>query len=49
MPKSKKFLDLCKKYDVDPGNVPEIMSFEDACHSLSLDPIHVPGWCNNNF
>lgn len=38
MEKSKEFLDLCEKYDVDGDEIPEIKSFEEACKALSLDP-----------
>lgn len=29
--KSAKFIRLCKKYEVDPEKVPEVLSFEEAC------------------
>jgi hypothetical protein len=38
-PKSKAFIKLCKKYGVDPDNVPEITSFEDACKALKYNPL----------
>lgn len=38
MEKSKSFIDLCETYDVDPDNIPEITSFEDACKALGHDP-----------
>lgn len=36
--KSKKFIALCKKYGVDPANVPEIMDFKAACKITGDDP-----------
>jgi hypothetical protein len=36
--KSKEFIELCKKYDVDPANVPELMSFEACCARMNYDP-----------
>lgn len=42
MPKSKKFITLCKKYGVDPEKVPEILSFEDACAYTGDDPALLP-------
>ena len=42
MEKSKKFIQLCKKYQVDPDNIPEILSFEDACKVTGDDPARLP-------
>lgn len=35
--KSQKFIDLCKKYGVDPDIIPEILTYEEACKILKLD------------
>ena len=43
MEKSKKFLQLCKKYKVDPANLPnEVLSFEDACKITGDNPKKLP-------
>lgn len=36
--KSKKFIELCQKYGVDPDVIPEILTYEEACKVLKLDP-----------
>lgn len=36
--KSKEFIELCQKYGVDPNVIPEILSYEEACKVLRLDP-----------
>lgn len=36
--KSKKFIELCKKYGVDPDVIPEILTYEEACKVAKLDP-----------
>lgn len=40
--KSKKFIALCKKYGVDPENVIEVTSFEEACTLTKRDPEKLP-------
>lgn len=41
--KSKKFLNLCKKYGVDPANIPvEVLSFEEGCKLTGDDPKALP-------
>ncbi len=40
--KSKTFIKLCKKYGVNPDNVPEVLSFEDACKITKDDPKKLP-------
>ena len=40
--KSKAFLNFCKKIDVNPDNVPEVMSFEAACKDRKVDPKKLP-------
>lgn len=42
MEKSKAFLKLCKKYGVNPDNVPEVLSFEDGCKITGDDPKKLP-------
>ncbi len=42
MKKSKRFVTLCKKYGVDPDQVPEILSYEAACEALRLSPENLP-------
>lgn len=36
--KSKQFIKLCQKYGVDPNVIPEILTYEEACKVLKLDP-----------
>lgn len=36
--KSDKFIEICKKYGVDPDVIPEILTYEEACKILKLDP-----------
>ena len=36
--KSKQFIELCQKYGVDPNVIPEILTYEEACKLLKLDP-----------
>lgn len=36
--KSKKFIELCQKYGVDPDVIPEILTYEEACKVAKLDP-----------
>lgn len=40
--KSKEFLQLCKKYGVNPDNVNEVLSFEAACAITGDDPKSLP-------
>ena len=42
MQKSTEFIKLCEKYEVDPDQVPEILSFEDACKVTGDDPAALP-------
>jgi len=42
MAKSKKFITLCNKYDVNPNKVNEVMSFEQACEITGDDPTQLP-------
>lgn len=35
--KSAAFIKLCKEHDVNPDEVPQIISFEDACKALKID------------
>lgn len=39
--KSKEFIALCEKHDVDPNGIPEITSFEDACKATGKDPASI--------
>lgn len=36
--KSKKFIALCKKYGVNPDNVPEVLDFKMACKVTGDNP-----------
>lgn len=40
--KSKKFLALCKKYGVDPEKVREVLSYEEACKIIGVNPKKLP-------
>lgn len=42
MDKSKKFISLCKKYEVDPEAVPEILSLEEAFKLTKRDIKKMP-------
>lgn len=42
MKKSAKFRALCKKYGVDPNNVPEVLGFSEACKITGDDPKKLP-------
>ncbi|HMQ79196.1 MAG TPA: hypothetical protein PKE39_04425 [Ignavibacteria bacterium] len=41
--KSKKFLQLCKKYNVNPDEVREVLSVKQAFKLLNLDLFKMPG------
>lgn len=41
--KSKKFLQLCKKYNVNPDEVREVLSVKEAFKLLNLDLLKMPG------
>lgn len=40
--KSKSFIKLCQKHEVDHNLIPEITSFEQACKVLGLSPSNLP-------
>jgi len=40
--KSKAFISFCKKHDIDPDRVPEVMSFQAACKLRKINPKKLP-------